>query len=143
MKTLRKAFWGIFFLVPLFLPSQTKAGPFEDWYRAEFGTPSQTMGNPNDRDPYEFNRPTEFDRRPVFDRRSDFGRHYGQQNDYRPYNPWADRHDPAGTPGTGADPGSPNSVPIDGGLVFLMVAGLGLGALKMYGIRKRSETAVA
>lgn len=141
MKTLRKACWGIFFLVPLFLPSQTKAGPFEDWYRAEFGSPRQTMGNPNDRDPYEFNRPTDFDRRPIFDRSANFGRHYGQQNDYRPYNPWADHHDLGDQNAQGGDPGAPNSVPIDGGLVFLLVAGIGLGVWKVYGFKR--STAVA
>ena len=141
MKTLRKAFWGIFFLAPLFLPSQTKAGPF-DGHRPTFES-HKPAGSLFDRDPYEIYRNSDFDRSPVFE-------HRGQGNDYRPYNPWSDRWDRGGSNSQGGnsnsqggDPGAPNSVPIDGGLVFLMVAGLGLGALKMYGIRKRSETAVA
>jgi len=136
MKTLRKAFWGIFFLAPLFLPSQTKAGPF-DGHRPIFQS-HKSAGSLFDRDPYEIYRNSDFDRRPMFE-------HRGQGNDYRPFNPWGDRHNPTSSSGQGGDPGpgAPNSVPIDGGLVFLMVAGLGLGALKMYGIRKRSETAVA
>ena len=144
MKTLRKAFWGIFFLAPLFLPSQTKAGPFNG--RPEFGNHKPAMGNPFDRDPYEAYRNTDFDRSPIFDRTTDrttFGDVHGRENDYRPFNPWSDRHYPTGSGAQGGDPGAPNSVPIDGGLVFLLVAGLGLGALKMYGLRKRTETAVA
>lgn len=138
MKTLRKACWGIFFLVPLFLPSQTKAGPIDGLRPSSFENHRPMMGNPYDQDPYEFNRNSDFIRTPIYDRRPSFGDHHGRQNDYRPYNPWDDHHDLGGQNAQGGDPGSPNSVPIDGGLVFLLVAGLGLGALRVYGLRKRS-----
>jgi hypothetical protein len=138
MKTLRKAFWGIFFLAPLFLPSQTKAGPY-DWRTPTFGNHRQVTGNPFDRDPYDyFNRNTGFDQSPVQER---FGVRHGG-NDYRPFNPWDDRNSHGLSSGQGGDPGAPNSVPIDGGLIFLLVAGLGLGAWKVYGL-KRSSVAVA
>ena len=120
MKTLRKACWGIFFLVPLFLPSQTKAGPIDGLRHSSFVDHRQMMGDPlmgdpYDQGPYEFDRTSDLFRTPIFDRSPSFGDRHGQQNDYRPYNPWGSSHD------LGGDPGAPNSVPIDGGLVFLLI----------------------
>ena len=71
----------------------------------------------------------------------------GGRDAYRPYDPWIDRHAGAGNPVAG-DPaygGSPaggNAVPIDGGMIFLLLAGVGLGIWKMYDYRKRSGAAV-
>ena len=39
------------------------------------------------------------------------------------------------------DQGTGNSVPLDGGVVFLMVAGLGLGAKLIYDARAKKEVA--
>ena len=49
-------------------------------------------------------------------------------------------HRPLFTPGRPGDPG--NSVPLNEGTVFLLLAGLGLGAKMLYDRRKRVENSV-
>ena len=121
MKTLRKALVGIIFLVPLLLPSKSQAGPFDDWLHSIF----------SDHHPQPAYHPAQPTWRPYAPNRGG--------NGYRPYDPFADRNHPAG----GGDPSDPgNSVPIDGGLVFLVVAGLGLGVWKVYQVRKGSDVTV-
>jgi hypothetical protein len=119
MKTLRKAILGLIFLTPLFLPSQTKAGPIGDWLHSFF-----------DNRPLP---PQDYHPNPYFDRGRDLG--------YRPYDP-SHGNPGAGQSGNPGDPGSPNAVPIDGGLIFLLAAGLGLGLWKMYEFRKRAAAAL-
>ena len=46
-------------------------------------------------------------------------------------------------PSCPSEPGTGNSVPLDGGVVFLMVAGLGLGAKLIYDARAKKEVACA
>jgi hypothetical protein len=52
---------------------------------------------------------------------------------YRPYDPYSPGHGRPGDPN-----GNGNSVPIDGGLVFLLAAGLLLGAKRVYDGRKEA-----
>jgi hypothetical protein len=120
MKTIKKAMLGIIFLMPLFLPSETKAGGFNDPFRTE---------HPG--------------RLPDFDNRLSNQRDYRGESGYRPYDPWADRHPaPPARSGWGdpSSPGGGNAVPIDGGLIFLLVAGFGLGAIKLIELRRRPVT---
>src|ERR1700760_4761472 len=107
MKTIRKAAIGLIFLAPLFLPAETKAGGFDDWFRS-------------------FIQERRGENHPVISAGNDR---------YRSYNPYS----PHGRPGSsGPVTGSGgNSVPIDGGLVFLLGAGLLLGTKKIYD-RKRA-----
>ncbi len=105
MKTIKKAAIALLFLAPLFLPAQSKAGGFDDWFR----TLIQQRSNNH----------------PVTPAGSDR---------FRPYNPPCPPGRPGGSPGTN---GNGNSVPIDGGLVFLLAAGVLLGAKTIYD-RKRS-----
>jgi len=122
MKTFRKALLGVFFLVPLLLPSRTKAGPIGDWIHQLFTEHRQSDFHPIT----PANRPYEPARN-------------GYSNQYRGFDPFADRNKPGGDPL--GDP-SGNAVPIDGGLVFLLVAGLGLGIWKAYEFRRRSGEVV-
>jgi len=113
MKTTKKALVGLLFLVPLLLPATTRAGGgLEGWFRDFFR-----------RDNNREIRPTP-------------GGYGYDRNPYRQYDP---HH--AGNGGrrgsTLGDPsGSGNSVPIDGGLIFLTAAGLMLGIMKVYGQKK-------
>lgn len=127
MKTLRKALLGLLFLAPLLLPSQTKAGPFDDWIHSLFSDRRQPQYQPvaPAYHPYQAFR----------------GRSMGPANGFRPYDPFADRNHPGGDP-LGDPAGNGNAVPIDGGLIFLLIAGLGLGMWKVYERKRRSETAV-
>jgi hypothetical protein len=106
MKTIKKAAIGLIFLAPLFLPAETKAGGFDDWFRNLIQERRE-------------NHPVV----PVGD-------------DHRSYNPYAPKGRPGWHPETGSGHGG-NSVPIDGGLVFLLGAGLLLGAKTIYD-RKRT-----
>jgi hypothetical protein len=113
MKTIRKGIVGILFLMPLLLPFTTKAGGLDDWFRGFFHS------NAN---------------RPVV-RPDDNG--FRRYDPYRPYDPYNNpsgrgRQNPAG-PQSGQDG---NAVPIDGGLIFLLAAGLAFGAKKMYDLKK-------
>lgn len=129
MKTIKKAIIGMLFLMPLLLPSETKAGPGPDFQHSIFDRTMQQRLNHHD-----FISPS---------------RRYlpGQREAFRPFDPWADRHNNSSSP-TAGDPvvpgpgGAGNAVPIDGGIVFLLIAGLGLGMLKVYERRRRSDTAV-
>jgi hypothetical protein len=105
MKTIKKAAIGLIFLVPLFLPTQTKAGGFDDWFRSLIQERRENH--------------------PVVPAGSDR---------FRPYNPYSPSRNPGGNPGTSGG----NSVPIDGGLVFLLGAGLLLGAKKIYDRKRRA-----
>jgi len=108
MKTIKKVAIGLIFLAPLFLPAETKAGGFDDWFR-------NLIQERRDNHPVV----------PV-----------GNNDRYRSYNPYAPKGRPGCGPVTGSGNGG-NSVPIDGGLVFLLGAGLLLGAKTIYD-RKRS-----
>jgi hypothetical protein len=112
MKTIKKAAIALIFLAPLFLPAETKAGGFDDWFR-------------------NFIQERRGENHPVAPVANDR---------YRSYNPYA----PHGRPGSGSATGSGggNSVPIDGGLVFLLGAGLLFGAKTIYD-RKRSVAVVS
>jgi len=48
--------------------------------------------------------------------------------------------DPGG--GNGGNSGGGNGVPIDGGITILLVAGIGLGAKKIYDRKKKKEQSV-
>jgi hypothetical protein len=113
MKTMKKAILGILFLAPLLLPTTTKAGGgFDEWIHDFFRNNDHRNVRPMP---------------PAYDAR----------NPYRQYDPY---HMRGSRPGDaqGADPqGSGNSVPIDGGVVFLLAAGLALGAVKVYHTRKQ------
>jgi hypothetical protein len=108
MKTIKKAAIGLIFLAPLFLPAETKAGGFDDWFRNLIQERSRE------------NHPVV----PVGNDR------------YRSFNPYSSNGRPGRGPATGSGSGG-NSVPIDGGLVFLLGAGLLLGAKTIYD-QKRS-----
>jgi hypothetical protein len=117
MKTIRKAFLGMLFLAPLLLPVTTKAGGgFDEWIH----------------DFFRHDHPTA---RPL-----PGGYGYDRGNPYRQYDPNhtgnSRRGDPLSDP-TGAG----NSVPLDGGLVFLAAAGLMLGVMKVYGQRRKMAEA--
>jgi len=110
MKTFKKALIGMLILAPLFLPTSTKAGGFDDWLHGLFHQPRENS----------FGRPGE-GRAPV--------------NSYRPYDPrFQGRQVPGCPPGRS---GAGNAVPIDGGIIFLLLAGLAFGGKKMYDLRKR------
>jgi hypothetical protein len=106
MKTIKKAAIGLLFLAPLFLPAETKAGGFDDWFR-------------------NF----------IKERRDDHPVVPVGNDRYRSYNPYA-THGRPGSAGPVTGSGG-NSVPIDGGLVFLLGAGLLLGAKTIHD-RKRT-----
>jgi len=108
MKTIRKAAIGLIFLAPLFLPAETKAGGFDDWFRNLI---QERRGE---------NHPVV----PVGNDR------------YRSYNPYSSNGRTGRGPATGSGSGG-NSVPIDGGIVFLLGAGLLFGAKTIYD-RKRA-----
>jgi len=107
MKTIKKVAIGLIFLAPLFLPTETKAGGFDDWFR-------NLIQERRDNHPVV----------PVGDDR------------YHSYNPYHSYGRAGRGPVTGSGNGG-NSVPIDRGLVFLLGAGLLLGAKTIYD-RKRS-----
>ena len=125
MKTLRKALLGLLFLAPLLLPSQTKAGPFDDWIHSLFSEHHQPAYQPI----APQGRPFE-------------GLRGGPANHFRAYDPFSNRNHPGGSGNPLGDPTGPggngNAVPLDGGLMFLLIAGLGLGVLKVYERRRRS-----
>jgi hypothetical protein len=107
MKTIKKAAIGLLFLAPLFLPAQTKAGGFDDWFRNL-----------------------------IQERRGDHPVVPVGGDRFRSYDPYGTHGRPGSGPATGSGSGG-NSVPIDGGLVFLLGAGLFFGAKTIYD-RKRS-----
>jgi hypothetical protein len=138
MKTIKKAIIGILFLLPLLLPAETKAGGPGPGTLYRDGPLDRTLDHP-------------LDNRNLFAPSQRYQRG-GGRDAYRPYDPWIDRHagagdpvagDPAygGSPG-GGNAGGGNAVPIDGGMIFLLLAGVGLGIWKMYDYRKRSGAAV-
>jgi hypothetical protein len=128
MKTIKKAIIGMLFLMPLLLPSETKAGPGPDFHSIYDRPMHQTFGHHDLISPSRRYLP-------------------GQRGAFRPFDPWADRHN-YGSPTSGGDPvaagpgGGGNAVPIDGGIVFLLIAGLGLGMLKVYERKRRLDAAV-
>jgi hypothetical protein len=111
MKTFKKVLIGMLILVPLLSPTTTKAGGFDDWFHSFL----------QDHRDNSYGRPGE-------------GR--GPASGFRPYDPRFQGRQVPGRP-TGGGSGAGNAVPIDGGIVFLLFAGLALGAKKMYDLRKR------
>jgi hypothetical protein len=108
MKTLKNVLIGMLLIVPLLLPVRSRAGGFTDWLHGFF---QQRAPENHQVQPSGAN-----DRfRSVNDR-------------YRSYDPYAYRN---------GRPGDANSVPIDGGLVILLAAGLLFGAKKMYDQKTR------
>jgi hypothetical protein len=111
MKTMKKVAIGMLFLAPLFLPATTHAGPgTTGWFES------------------------------IHSFFQDRGSKYGTGNGFG-----ADRNRPTYNPYTNGRPGCPpppargggggNSVPVNGGLVFLLVAGLALGAKRAYDLK--------
>jgi hypothetical protein len=113
MKTFKKVFIGMLILMPLLLPTTTKAGGFDDWFRSFF----------QDHRENSYGRP---------------GEGHGPASGFRPYDPrFRGRQVPGGGSGAG------NTVPINGGIIFLLFAGLALGAKKMYDLRKAAVVPAA
>ena len=107
---MKKVAIGMLFLAPLFLPATTHAGPgTTGWFES------------------------------IHSFFQDRGSKYGPGNGFG-----ADRNRPTYNPYTNGRPGCPppargggggNSVPVNGGLVFLLVAGLALGAKRAYDLK--------
>ena len=108
---MKKVAIGMLFLAPLFLPATTHAGPgTTGWFES------------------------------IHSFFQDRGSKYGTGNGFG-----ADRNRPTYNPYTNGRPGCPpppargggggNSVPVNGGLVFLLVAGLALGAKRAYDLK--------
>jgi hypothetical protein len=107
MKTFKNVLIGMLLMVPLLLPVSSRAGGFTDWLHGFF------QQHPENHQM----QPTGADDR------------FRSANDrYRSYDPYAYRN---------RRPGDANSVPIDGGLVILLAAGLLFGAKKMYDQKTR------
>jgi hypothetical protein len=116
MKTMKKVAIGMLFLAPLFLPATTHAGPgTTGWFES------------------------------IHSFFQDRGSRYGTGNGFG-----TDRNRPTYNPYTNGRPGCPpppargggdggNSVPVNGGLVFLLVAGLGLGAKRAYDLKMQGS----
>jgi len=120
MKIRERFFVGVLIIASMLsAPAKTKAGPIRDYLNEYFG---------RDKDDKQ-------------EARTDRGRPHS--ND--PYRPW----DEAWEREHGRDkykpfpPGQGNSVPINGGLVILLAAGLGLGAKVMYDDNAKKAKAVA
>jgi hypothetical protein len=111
MKTMKKVAIGLLFLAPLFLPATTHAGPgTTGWFESI----------------HSFFQ----DRGPKYGT----GNGFGTDRNRPTYNPYTN-----GRPGCPPPParggGGGNSVPVNGGLVFLVVAGLALGAKRAYDLK--------
>jgi hypothetical protein len=120
MKTMKKAILGFLFLAPLLLPGRTRAGRFDDWIHSIFQNNQHQAV------------------RPV---PPGYGFGNDARNPFRQYDPYRLGGARPGQPAAG-DPQDPgNSAPIDGGIVFLVIAGLTLGAVKVYTGRKRLAVA--
>jgi hypothetical protein len=116
MKTMKKVAIGMLFLAPLFLPATTQAGPGErGWFES------------------------------IHSYFTDRGSRFGSGNSFG-----NDRNRPNFDPNTNGRPGCPpparggsgnggNSVPVNGGLVFLLVAGLALGAKRAYDLKMQGS----
>lgn len=111
MKTIKKIVCGLLIAAPLFLlPAQSRAGGFDDFYQSLFGRAKGHHGR--DRDGGDH------------DRRGGWDNNNNTNNAPAPA---------AGNPGNSP---AGNSVPINGGLIILLVSGLGLATKVMYGKNK-------
>ena len=107
MKTFKNVLLGMLLIVPLLLPVRSRAGGFTDWLHNLFQQ-----------------RPENHQSQPA----GANDRFRSVDNRYRQYDPYAYRN---------GRPGDANSVPINGGLVILLAAGLFFGAKKMYDQKTR------
>jgi hypothetical protein len=115
MKTMKKVAIGMIFLAPLFLPATTQAGPGETgWFESihSFFT----------------------DRGSRFGTGNGFGTDHNRPN----YDPYSNGRPGCPPPPANGGQGG-NSVPVNGGLVFLLVAGLGLGAKRAYDLKMQGS----
>jgi hypothetical protein len=117
MRLIRKALVGMIFLAPLMVPVKTHANWFDDFVHSFF---------------HDGRREHQFQR---FDR--DFG------NSRRPIGTPSHPQASPGSGGSNGDPAAGNAVPIDGGLVLLLTAGLGLGVKMIYEQQKRKRVMAA
>jgi hypothetical protein len=112
MKTFKNVLIGMLLIVPLLSPMSSRAGGFTDWLHSFF------QQHPEN---HQWQPTGANDRfRPI-------------NEHYRPYDPYAYRN---------GRPGDANSVPIDGGVVILLAAGLLFGAKKMYDQKTRMAAPV-
>jgi hypothetical protein len=111
MKTMKKVAIGMIFLAPLFLPAETKAGGgVKDWFES------------------------------VHSYFQDRGPRFGTDHNRPSYDPYTNgRPGCPPPPARGGSGSGGNSVPVNGGLVFLLVAGLGLGAKRAYDLKMQGS----
>jgi hypothetical protein len=117
MKTMKKVAIGMIFLAPLFLPATTQAGPGETGWFESIHSFFSGRGS-----------------------RSGTGNGFGTDRNRPSYDPYTNgRPGCPPPPARGGSGSGGNSVPVNGGLVFLLAAGLALGAKRAYDLKMQGS----